>query len=349
MRTTPTMTAMICRLGFVLFIATVTAEEPKVAVQRRDAWTNLFAGKSARLTCEVIAKQDGGATLQWSVAVAGAVIARGEQAVDFQADETKGVSWDVELPELRAGVVAEASLEIGLRARDGSPPFEAVPVRVPLLVSSPEVTAQRAEWLKSCELVLFDPAGKTADAFARSRIPHRVAEEPQCAHLSPGLIVYGEGIDEERLEAVWRAAVEAAVSGRRVLVLSSPRAAVPVERLMTPQEDAVESIRLRRSDIITLWDKRWDAIEWPAPGRLVASSLHWTARGDVPLVEFRNDRDGWHWLDVRHRNGGRLMWSGWGIVESWEATPMARLVLVKMLEELSLDRHLKEGLKHDEK
>ena len=323
------------------------ADEPDVSVRRVDSWTNLFAGKPAKMTCEVALKQAGEAALSWSLVVSGGVIARGEKAVTLNADRAVEVSWDVEIPEVKAGLIVPATLRLAVRPQAGSPKFEPVVADVSLSVCSPDATALRSEWLKSLDIVLFDPAERTADAFERSGIPCRVAGEPQCAGLTKGLILYGEGIGPARLDAVWAAAVEAASAGRRVLVMSSPNATVPIEGLLASADDSIHSVSLKRNDVIRELDKQLDATAWPKPGRLAASSLHWSVRGGQPRIEFRDDAEGWTWLQVRYRNGGRLIWLGFGLAESWEATPTARYLLLNVLEELSTDKPVLEG-KQDE-
>ena len=323
------------------------AAEPNVGVRRVDSWTTLFAGKPASMTCEVSSKQAGEATLSWSLVVSGGVIARGEKAVTLNADRAVEVAWDVDLPEVKPGLIVPATLRLAVHPQDGSAKFEPVEEQVALSICSPDATTLRGEWLKSLDIVLFDPAQRTADLFERNRIPCRVADDPQCAGLTKGLILYGEGIDPARLDAVWSEAIEAASAGRRVLVLASPGAAVPMEGLLASSTDSLRSVSLKRNDIIRELDKRLDASAWPKPGRLVASSLHWTVRGEQPRVEFRDDAEGWPWLHVRHRNGGRLIWLGLGLVESWEATPSARYLLLKVLEELATDKPVVEGKQNE--
>ena len=325
----------------------VLAAEPDVIVRRVDSGTNLFAGKPAKMTCEVSSKQAGEATLSWSLVVSGGVIARGEKIITLNIERAVDVSWDVELPEVKPGLIVPATLRLAVNPQAGSPKFEPVAADVSLSICSPDATALRGEWLKSLDLVLFDPAERTVDVFARSRIPCRVAGDPQCAGLTKGLILYGEGIDPARLDAVWSAAIEAASSGRRVLVMASPGANVPIEGLIASSDDSIRSVSLKRNDIIRELDKRLDATAWPKPGRLVASSLHWTARGEQPSVEFRDDAEGWTWLQVRYRNGGRLIWTGFGLAESWEATPTARYLFLNVLEDLSTDKPVLEGKRNE--
>ena len=323
------------------------AAEPNVSVRRVDSWTNLFAGKPASMTCEVSSKQAGEATLLWSLVVSGGVVARGEKAVTLNVDRAVEVAWDVDLPEVKPGLIVPATLRLAVHPRVGSPKFEPAEANTPLSICSPDATALRGEWLKSLDIVLFDPAQRTADVFERNRIPCGVADDPQCAGLTKGLILYGEGIAPARLDAVWGAAIEAVSAGQRVLVMASPGASVPMEGLLASSTDSLRSISLKRSDIIGELDKRLDATAWPKPGRLVSSSLHWTVRGEQPRVEFRDDAEGWSWLHVRHRSGGRLIWLGFGLVESWEATPTARYLLLKVLEELSIDKPVVEGKQNE--
>ncbi|MBC7821150.1 MAG: hypothetical protein IAG10_30045 [Planctomycetaceae bacterium] len=299
------------------------------------------------MTCEVSSKQAGDAMLSWSLVVSGGVIARGEKGVTLDVARPVKVAWDADLPEVKPGLIVPATLRLAVHPRDGSPKFEPVEENVVLSICSPDATALRGEWLKSLDIVLFDPAERTADVFERNRIPCRVANDPQCAGLTKGLILYGEGIDPARLDAVWSAAVEAAAAGRRVLVMASPGAAVPMEGLLASSDDSIRSISLKRSDIIRELDKRLDATAWPKPGRLVASSLHWTVRGEQPRVEFRDDAEGWSWLHIRHRSGGRLIWLGFGLAESWDATPTARYLLLKVLEDLSTDKPIVEGKQNE--
>lgn len=337
------LSAIFLSNSFVSTGGMTLAAEPNVSVRRVDSWTNLFAGKPASMSCEVSSKQAGEATLLWSLVVSGGVIARGEKAVTLNVARAVEVAWDVDLPEVKPGLIVPATLRLAVHPQGGSPKFEPVEENVVLSICSPDATALRGEWLKSLDIVLFDPAQRTADVFERNRIPCRVADDPQCAGLTKGLILYGEGINPARLDAVWSAAIEAASAGRRVLVMASPGAVVPMEGLLASSTDSLRSVSLKRNDIIRELDKRLDATAWPKPGRLVASSLHLSVRGEQPRVEFRDDAEGWSWLHVRHRSGGRLIWLGFGLAESWDATPTARYLLLKVLEELATDKPVVEG------
>lgn len=325
----------------------IDAAEQDLRVRRVDSWTNLFAGKPVSMACEVSSLQTGDATLSWSLVVSGGVIARGEKGVTLNADRTEEVAWEIDMPEVKAGLIAPATLQLAVRRQGGSPPSEPVETLIGLSIFSPDATVLRSEWLRSLDIVLYDPARRTSNAFERAGVPCRVVDDPQCGGLTAGLILYGESLEAARLEAVWTAAVAAAAAGRRVLVMASPGATVPMEGLLASSTDSLRSVSLKRTDIIRELDPRLDATAWSKPGRLVASSLHWRVLGEQPCVEFRDNAEGWQWLDVRHRSGGRLIWLGFGLVESWDATPTARYLLLKVLEDLATDKPVVEG-KHNE-
>lgn len=316
--------------------------DPPMNVRLTHGWTNVFAGKPARLECQVSSQAVAEATLYWSVSVDRGVIARGSRSFNLVPDRSTDVVIDVEFPELRPGLVAPAALTLQLQAAG-----RRVDRVVSMHVFSPDIGTNREQWLKSLEIVLFDPPKSTQARMNAARIPFRISEGPEGLPASRGLLIHGEGIDPARQIASWHAAQAAAASGRRVIVLASAGATLPVESLFAAGADGSNSITLRRSDVIHILDKRLDATQWPAPGRLVAASLHWTSKAGRPHVELRNDALGWPWVDIRYANGGRLIWTGIGLIESWETTPAARYLFVKMLEDLMVEEPVTRGQEHD--
>ena len=315
------------------------AATPPVSVRLAHGWTNVFAGKPTKLDCQVTSQAAGAATLYWSVSLDRAVIARSERAMNLEANRAAEVSLDVDFPELKPGLIVPAAVTLEVRTQGGL----RAQANVVLHVFSPDVTANREQWLKSLEIALFDPAGKTGTAFEASRFPFRNIEGPEGSN---GLIVVGEGIEPARQDASWQAAIASASSGRRVIVMASPSGTNPLAEVFAANDRRPTAVSLRHSDVIRDLDKRLDTVQWPAPGRMVAASLHWTAKGDAPVIEIRDDSAGWPWLDVRYANGGRLIWTGMGLIESWETTPAARYLFVKLLEDVMIEKPEVKGSKH---
>jgi hypothetical protein len=282
----------------------------------------------------------GDATVYWSVSVERGVISRGERAVKLAPGQPGVVTIDVTFPELRPGLVVAGALSLEVRSRTGGRAEKAVP----LFVFSPDVIAHRTEWLKSIEISLFDPAQKTAAALEASQIPFQLMDGP--GPRGTGLMIYGEGMEPGRQVNSWPSAVAAARAGRKVIVLASSGAGLPLDEVMAAGDNALVSASLKRNDFIRELDRRLDAGAWPEPARLVASSLHWTARSNAPRLELQPDAEGWSWLDLRYRNGGRLVWTGVGLIESWESTPAARYLFVKLLEDVMIEKPESGGSKH---
>ena len=326
----------------------VSGADPVVSIQQSEPETAYFAGRPASVSFDFTSDLTGKATLAWSLNSFRATIARGELPVELQAGEAAKVGWKMDLPDVKAGTVVSATLHLRLQPQDQSPPFEFVDHRIELSICSPDAIALQMEWLKSLDLVLFDPTQQTADAFQRTGIPYRTADDPQCSGLSSGLIVYGEGIDPRQLNAVWKAAVEAATAGRRVIVLTSPGATVPTEGLITSSTDSIQSVALKKRDeAIGELDRRFVATAWPKSEHQVTSSLELVAHGDQPLVVFREETKGWQFLQVQYRTGGRLIWLGWDTVDSWDATPLPRYLLLKLLEDLTTDAPALKGKQNE--
>lgn len=332
-------------IGMVLAVSRPSvADEPagRVTVRMVSGGTNVFAGRKTSLDCVVNSQVATDARLAWSVSVERAVIARGEKSLKLNPDRPADAGIEVEFPELRPGVVSPAGLSLDVQTLDGHRAQQTVA----LYVFSPDVIANRQQWLKSLQIALFDPAKKTRAALEGLNIPLRTLADPDSSRAS-GLILYGEGLEPARQKPAWQQAIAVAAGGKKVIVLASSGATIPVDGILAIGDHQPTAVSLRRADRIRDYDKRLDAVTWPLPGRLVASSLSLTAKGQTPLAEFRDDAAGWSWLDVRYANGGRLVWTGHGIIESWESTPAARYLFVKMLEELTIESPELGGLKRD--
>jgi hypothetical protein len=232
-------------------------------------------------------------------------------------------------------------LTLDIRSRTGARSQKAVS----LYVFSPDVAANRERWLKSLDITLFDPAKTTSSVLESSQIPHRLSDGPKGVD-GRGVLIHGAGIEGGRIANSWQSALAAAASGRRVIVLASSGAMVPIDGLFVASDEGPASVSLRRSDVIREFDKRLDATEWTNPGKLVASSLHWTVRDGSPRLDLKDDAAGWPWLDLRYPGGGRLVWIGFGVTESWDSTPAARYLLVKVLEDLTNETPVTGGQRH---
>ncbi|MBS0205598.1 MAG: hypothetical protein JSS49_22070 [Planctomycetes bacterium] len=329
-------------------ISQASAQEvapPPFTIRPSHAWTNLFAGRSVQFDCQVASRDAGLATMLWSVSLNRAVLRRGEIPVTMAPDKPVDVSVEFELPGIRPGVIVPAALELELVRPDG----KRFSRTIELQVFSPEVTATREQWFKNLELSVFDPGRKTRATLDGMKIPYRTVDAPK-PQLTGGILIYGEGMEAARLKVSWQGAIETAASGRRVIVLASNPGSIPLDGLLMPGEVGESAVvpgavSLRRNDRIREFDKFLDSTEWPAPGQLNVASLNVLATPQGPRIEFRDEAAGWNWLDVRYPNGGRLVWTGVGLIESWETTPAARYLFVKLLEDLT-DEKTEGGSKH---
>ena len=304
-------------------------------------WTNVFAGRKSKLVFQGSATRAAQATLSWSVSVERGVIARGQQVLRLAAGQSENMSVEVEFPDVRPGLIVPGAISLDLRTSTG----QQVTDQSVLYVFSPDVVSNRHEFLNSLNLSLFDPGQKTSAALTEAGIPFRLKESPQAT--AAGLLVFGEGIEPARQAACWQAGLDAAASGRQVILLASSGGSQPLDGLLTAGKASPLSVSLRRADVVRDLDRRLDAVAWPGE-KLAVASLHWSSRGNVPQLELRPDAAGWTWLDVKYPGGGRLIWIGLGVTESWDNTPAARYLFVKLLEKIVNEKPEAGGTKHVE-
>lgn len=330
---------LIVARGLAVFADDVAAP---IAVKALQGGANVFAGRASKLQFQMTSRAAVEADLAWSVSVERAVIARGEKTLSLIADRGHEVPVEVEFPGAKPGAILKGLLTLDLRARDGVH----VQRTTDLYVFSPDIGSHRQSWLESLDIRLFDPRKATAAALTDGRIPYRMIPQADELPSGQGLMIYGEGIAPERQAAVWSSAMLAAQKGRQALVLGSSGSVLRQNDLIPGGNGGPAAFSVRKKDVIRGFDKRLDADQWQSPGRIVAASLHWGARDQSAMIEFQNNNAGWPFLDIRYPKGGRLIWVGFGIVESWQATPAARYLLLRLLEDIVSGNQESEGTEH---
>lgn len=330
------MPSSIGSLTLLLSVLMVGLSAAARGADRLPAGQNVFGNSSTEI--DVSLGDITEATVTWSLTAgrAGAVLRRGERV----HSGPKPLNLMLEFPDVAPGTVLPAQLRLQFRS-GGRIENE---VRE-FLVFPREVATLRQAWLKSLNIELVDPQRILGPHLESVEIPWKPDREVRARSENPGLqIVVVSGNEAQRLQ-LWRRSLAAARSGQRILVLGGAGTLLPQNDLPGPADD-VEHLTWMRNSLIRACDHRLDDRTWPSPATLNACSAHASVRRGQAVVEIRDDATGWAALEVQYSHGGHLIWAGYGIVESWEATPAARYLLLGLLERLSADRNHK-GESHE--
>lgn len=316
-------------IGFLVLmsVAGLARAEEAAQIRLREPSGSVFGGRPAGWRLEVVGPVAFEGAVAWNLAVSGGVIARREARVAVRPGEVTPVEIEVELPEVREGVIAEGRLQVALRDGGGEALAE---LEHSFYVFGTNPATGRMEWLRGLELSVYDPEGRTVERLEELGWPFR-----RISNLSvletPGARVFlaGEGVSLRSARGLMAAAVRAAERGGRIVMLA------PLDGVFPPPGSdegaaAPEALRFHDSTYVQGLDKRLDT-----PPRRSMFRLGGQRTGAVVSVE---PAGGWAFMEARWPGGGALLLCGCGLLETWEASPAPRYLLVRMLEEVTLGK-----------
>lgn len=289
--------------------------------------SSVFGGRPAAWRVEVTSPNGGEGSVAWSLAVSGGVIARREPRVVLRPGEPTIVEIDVDLPGVREGVVADGRLQIALRDDGGQ---TLAVLEHPIHVFGPDPAAGRMEWLRGLKLTVYDPEGRTAERLDEMGWPHRrISNLSALESVGDGLLLVGEGCSLRGARKLMDVAMRVAQQGGRVLFLA------PVDGEFPPpgtEEGSVapESLQFFDQTYAQRLDRRLDAPPLHSTFRLGGQRTG-------PVVSVKSG-GGWAFMEARWSGGGTLLLCGCGLLETWEASPAPRFLLVRMLEWMTQEK-----------
>jgi len=144
------------------------------------------------------------------------------------------------------------------------------------------------------------------------------------------LILVGEGIDVRDYPELAATLWQAAASGNRVICFAPTNGTLSFAEVWN--ECAASSFTLRRHDVLTELDSRFDDELWKSGGSLPTMRFALRGEANIPSLEVASDAAVWTWAEVRFAPGpGSLTVCGFGLLAGWDAAPTPRYLLVHLL------------------
>ena len=313
-----------------LIAGTVQADDEAVAIEPREAWSNVFGDKEVVFHFRVKADKAFKGRVSWALSHEQRSLVHGEAAVAVDPPKPADVTVRLAIPPVKEGVVFAGKLALNV-AREGQAGAVAkLEKTLWIFPASPFV--DRSQWLKQLKITLFDPAKRTADVFREMRVPFaQTGTVAGLAEVKEGMLIVGEGASFKEHPELAEVLVKAAARGLPVLCLvpSEGSFAVPGEN---PRLPAPGRRCWNRQSVVTELDKRLDALAWPGDTALVRSSLVLKADDGV-VAAVAPGAKGWAWLEADYpEHRGKLVICGLGIIEAWDRGPTPRFLLGRILE-----------------
>ena len=328
-------------------IAALAAEDApgeSVEIAYREQVKNFWGEREATLHFVVSAKEAFAGELNWSLHAAGRTLISRNSAIEVVAGGQTDVEVRYTLPAVKDAVVYPIELRVWTGAKGKAPTAE---LRDTVYLFGANPFADRAEWLKSLKIHLFDPEDKTADAFEKLEVPFgRVTNLAAIDDLHEEVLIIGEDVEWKDYGELGPMLLSAAARGVSVLCLASADAELALPAVKQGEPGVVTRLSFRQTDVIHDFDKRL-SLQWTGEHAAIYRSLALVAENDQVLARAAEPESGWPWMEVRFaqrdNQSSALVWCGLGLIRSWEESPTPRYLLLNWLEKSA--QHKDQGQK----
>ncbi len=318
--------------GFFLLVSGLARAGELPALDLAEGWHDLFAGQDVELHVASSDDSMAGTRLAWSVDAGGRVLVRREEVLE----NGRSVACRFTAPEVKEGVVLALEFRAQAVGPDGQPRSAQLTRR--LHVFPEDAFPGAAEWLRGLRVVLFDPAGDTANLFSGAGIPFmQVRSLDSVVASEGGWLVVGEGVSLLSNKGLAKRMEELARGGMKVLCLSPADGSFPFPGTVADQPGPGH-VKLQRADVIRALDKTLDDDVWQQGGPVHARSLSVVSDRQSVRVNVEQGRDAWAWIDVGYGTG-RIIVCMPEIVAKWDASPAPRYLLLAVLQHMEGTDH----------
>jgi hypothetical protein len=292
--------------------------------------TNEFSGREIKREFRVASDKPLVGRLVWRLSTQQRTLARGEQAIRVES-QFDDVSVRLRVDSLRDEVVLPTTLTVAVLV--GQDELAHEEFRLSFFAVDPYRT--RDEWLKSLNITLFDPVGRTEKTFTDATLPFTATRNlTTIRRMKQGTLVIGTGISLRDHRGLGKAALTAAAQGTHVLWLAPTEVAYPIESL-----ESADDLAFADAKIIQRIDKRFDALTWSKDKGVVAARLRLQSVGQRIVVEAGDE--GWPWMEARwSKTNGHFIVCGFSIVDCWDDNPTPRYLLLRLFQRLEAEEEL---------
>ena len=319
------LSLVVAAAGGLLPAAAAGGEPEKASVEPAAPWSNVFGGKDVEVPFVVRGAESLGQAT-WSLAVGPR---RWSGLAGFDPANPARFRVRVSTPEVKPGVVLKLVLTVTARSDRGDPLASCDKV---LWVFPADPFADRAAWLESLKITLFDPAGTTAPLLKRVGVPFKeTANTAELAAKTDGLALVGAGASFDDYPDLWRSLTKLAGRGVPVLCLAPVGGEFPL-----PAADAAggpDAVTLSKAGVIRRLDHRLDAAGWAPDGKALVGGV--SLKGRDGRVTAAAGKDGeWPWVEIDYpAPGGKLVICGFDFLgkDKWDAGPTPRYLFARLL------------------
>ena len=320
---------------FFSFASIVSASELEPVLNVQEQWGDVFGGKEAVFHATVTSAKPVTGTVSWQFTCEGHTIARGEKAVEASPTNRATVEIKFAVPSVKDGVIMPASLTVAFAEQKAEIISASLVKQLYIFPENP--FADRSDWLKKLNIILFDPTGKTAELFTKNEIPFKqVNNIGALSDCKDSVVIVGEAVSFKESRGLADILVKTAAAGIPVLCLAPSEGEIQMPGVEGSDQPFPLQITFRQNNIITELDKRLDDKGWAPDGSMVSNIMSLQSDRKGILLSVAKTGTGWSWFDLRFPAGrGRLILCSFKIVEQWTESPAPRFLLERILNDMT--------------
>ncbi len=310
-----TLAQLFCLL--VIYATTLPAQaEEEVPFEFRPGQTDQFAGATCILRVSTPAVQKPH-SIVWQLTSESRTLAQGNTVLQPVENHASDSTFELKTPETVNGVVLNATLRCHL---EGS----AAEVVLPLRLRGPNPFEHVRETLEKNKIALYDPVGKTAEAFQGLEVTVQSVTTLQKVDEAP-LVIIGEGVEwNDRLT---ERADELARHGKLVLVLRPQDESIWPLKLSAENLSQWKFVSLAESGLVP---QKLDIEFWRTEANTRAGWELSISRQKLQLVP-QNGPQVWEISEYHTVNKGRCLFIGFPLIARWNSSPVPRELLAEIL------------------
>jgi hypothetical protein len=293
-------------------------------------WATLRADADTQVTCGLPQDFVPGERISWRLASENNRTLASGETVPAAAGNAQSVSFSMQTPPVRDGVMLEASLQVrGAGAAPGEPRVRT------LWILPPDPFAVAPDQWKKRNVRIYDPEDSLTPRLETLSLAHEVIDNPDTlVDVRDGVLVVGEGISFREMPALWDTLNRVAASGVPVLCLTPADGTVEMPGTAETSLPAPRRVTWRRSDVAA---DLHACLAWPSAvdGKPTLRPFSLRGEGASVMIDMAGHDPGWPWLEIDYAAPrGKLILCGMSLGQHWEASPTPAWLFAAMMEYL---------------
>jgi len=325
-------------LLIICFIGTFCNAEPIISdITESQCW---FAGGEVKNVFSISGIETESLSGQWRLSVANHTVARGEKALNM-ANGIVPFNISFTLPEINPGIIVDLMLDLSVVDVDSG--NKLVTTNKIIKSFSQDAFVDRDEWLKSIDIVLFDPEKTTSDLFDNLEIPYSFTKNTDAlTEVDHGIVIVGEGVSLNENKGLWNVLVDVALRNIPVLCLALREGEMRIPGVgITEKSAKLSMLAFKRYQAITDLNKILDRQSWCGERMVASQSIIFKAERGQIIASVEKGCNNWLWLEQSFEGADtKLVLCQFQIIKNWKRSPVPQYLLLNILENMCQKRVL---------